>query len=476
MPPPVPRRARRLSTLLALAGLLSLTTAGVAAAGPDPAAAVLPDRLVAGQELTAGAALHSPSQAYTLAMQADGNLVEYTGSRALWWTGTAGAGARAVLQADGNLVVYAGATALWSSRTDGSGATTLALQDDGNVVLYAGGPVWASSTRTDVLHRGQQLSAGASIGSSDGRHLLAMQDDGNLVVYAGTTPLWWSRTSGSGAVLVFQGDGNVVVYGPTGTPLFQTGTAGSRADTLAVQDDGNVVLYAAGTPLWWSAGLPLSGRTVVLDAGHSGGDPADPRLSVLVPAGGFLKPCNTSGTQTGAGYPEHAFTYDVVQRAAALLRARGATVVLTRQDDTTIGPCVDQRAAIGNAAGAAAVVAVHADGELRPGARGFHVIAPGLSPDGGNPMVLAPSYQLALTLRSAFQSATGEPYANYTATAGLTQRSDLAGLNLSRVPAVFLECGNMRDPVDAAFLSSPDGRQRAAEGIATALERYVTGG
>ena len=45
-------------------------------------------------------------------------------------------------------------------------------------------------------------------------------------------------------------------------------------------------------------------------------------------------------------------------------------------------------------------------------------------------------------------------------------RTDLGGLNLSTVPKVFIECGNMRNAGDAARLTSPRFRER----IAVALE------
>ncbi len=222
-----------------------------------------------------------------------------------------------------------------------------------------------------------------------------------------------------------------------------------------------------------SAGA-LSGRTILLDAGHDGGTGADPaRANALVEAGGFRKACNTSGTSTNAGYAEHAFNYDVVNRTAALLRTRGATVVLTRNDDVGFGPCVDERAAIANAAHADAAVSVHADGGPASG-QGFHVIAPALAPDGGNAAFLDAGYRLALSVRTAFQAATAEPTANYVAQNGLDRRSDLAGLNLARLPAVFIECGNMRNDTDAAHVTSPVWRQRAATGVADALQAFLT--
>ncbi len=106
---------------------------------------------------------------------------------------------------------------------------------------------------------------------------------------------------------------------------------------------------------------------MVLDRGHNGGNAAHPeRINRVVYAGnGIHEPCNTVGTSTGRRYPEHAFTWDVVNRAAEALRARGATVVLTRRSDAGVGPCVNVRPAIANAAEADAVVSVHADGNTR---------------------------------------------------------------------------------------------------------------
>lgn len=220
------------------------------------------------------------------------------------------------------------------------------------------------------------------------------------------------------------------------------------------------------------AGAPV----VVLDPGHNGGNAAHPEVvGALVPAGGFEKPCNTTGTETDAGYAEHAFTFDVAQRTAALLRARGVTVALTRTDDTGVGPCVDARAAIANDAGAVLAVSIHADG-APAGDTGFHVAEPALAPDGGNRAVLAPSDVAARDLVAAFAAATALPRAQYPGSLvepGLTRRSDLAGLNLARTPAVLLEAGNMRSAQEAAQLSDPAFRQRAAEGIAAGVAAFL---
>lgn len=237
------------------------------------------------------------------------------------------------------------------------------------------------------------------------------------------------------------------------------------------------LLLLAATPAAAQPGGPrllraphdLSGVVVLLDAGHDGGNAAHPgATAALVPAGrGRVKACDTVGTSTDAGYPEHAFTFDVVTRAAALLRARGARVVLTRSTDTGVGPCVDRRAAIGNAAHADVAISVHADGGPAAG-RGFHVIEPAAGP------VQASSHRLALALRAAVRRNTGTSYATYLAGGtGLDRRSDLAGLELSRVPKVFVELANMRNAADARLVTSPAWRERAAVALVDAVRADV---
>jgi N-acetylmuramoyl-L-alanine amidase len=96
---------------------------------------------------------------------------------------------------------------------------------------------------------------------------------------------------------------------------------------------------------------PLEGRVVVLDPGHQLGNRHFPRrIGRLVPAGGFRKPCNTTGTATRGGYPEASLAWDVAQRVRTRLEALGAVVRLTRHGnrDDRWGPCVDERGRAGN--------------------------------------------------------------------------------------------------------------------------------
>jgi len=214
-----------------------------------------------------------------------------------------------------------------------------------------------------------------------------------------------------------------------------------------------------------------AGKVVVLDPGHNGGNGSHlPEINRQVPAGrGQTKPCNTTGTSTNAGYPEHAFTWDVAQRVGKALSAKGIKVVYTRPDDSGTGPCVDQRAGIGNEANADAVVSIHADGSNSAGAQGFHVAysSPPL-----NAAQRDPSISLAKMLRDTLV-ADGLTVANYIASNGLAPRNDLAGLNLSTRPAALVECGNMRNAAEASQMTSAEGRQRYAAAITAAIETYL---
>ena len=218
---------------------------------------------------------------------------------------------------------------------------------------------------------------------------------------------------------------------------------------------------------------PLRGATIAVDPGHNGRNWAHPaEINRLVDAGTLRKACDTTGTATASGYAEPAFTFDVAVRLRRILRQAGATVVLTRPSNAGWGPCITERAAIGNRARADAAVSIHADGGP-PSGRGFHVIYPpsirGLTDD-----IAKPSSCLALAMRRAYRAGTGLPYATYLGGNGLSVRSDLGGLNLSDVPKVFVETGNMRNRGDAAQLESPRFRERIARSIAAGLARFLS--
>jgi len=225
----------------------------------------------------------------------------------------------------------------------------------------------------------------------------------------------------------------------------------------------------AATPVVPSPPAPRV-RTVVLDPGHNGGNASHPdEIGRQIPNGrGGTKACNTTGTSTAQGYDEHAFNWDVVLRVRDSLVERDVRVLLTRPDDIGVGPCVNERAAVANRAGADAMVSVHADGAA-PSGQGFHVAYsdPPVHPSQGTP-----STALARSLAGAMGDA-GYPVSNYRGEDGLDTRDDLAGLNHAEVPAALVECANMHNPDEAAQLSTAGGRARYAAAITDGILRWL---
>ncbi|MGW3179723.1 N-acetylmuramoyl-L-alanine amidase [Kitasatospora sp. NPDC001119] len=270
---------------------------------------------------------------------------------------------------------------------------------------------------------------------------------------------------------------------PAPTATDQPGAAdpGAPADGTAAPLTPPVAPPPSTTPTAEAPPAPadaavLTGRTVLLDPGHNPGNSAHTaEINRQVDIGNARKECDTTGTETNAGYTEAEYTLDISRRARALLAARGATVVLVQDGDRPWGPCVDERARAGADAHADVAVSVHGDGGPASGS-GFHVIMPArvVAGKADNAAIVAPSRWLGLLLRDRFHAATGEPYADYIAKDGLDTRSDLGGLNLSTVPKVFIECGNMRNSTDAKRMTDPQWRQQAARGIADALTAFLT--
>ena len=214
-----------------------------------------------------------------------------------------------------------------------------------------------------------------------------------------------------------------------------------------------------------SAAAGLDGMAVFLDAGHGNNS----SLTQQVPNGrGGMKDCNTSGAATNDGYPEHAFNWAVVGMIQGQLNQLGVRTQLSRDDDSSAGPCIDQRAAAANAMHPDAIVSIHADGGP-PSGRGFHV---NYSSPPLNDVQAGPALQLAHAMRDALVAAGYQP-STYVGSDGLYGRADLAGLNFAQYPAVLVELGNMKNADDAAQMESPDGRARYAAAVTNGITAFL---
>ena len=200
-------------------------------------------------------------------------------------------------------------------------------------------------------------------------------------------------------------------------------------------------------------GEPLYGAHVVLDPGHGGSE---------------------TGAIGPSGMTEAALNLDVAHRAAQLLQAEGAQVVLTRASDVRI--TLRTRAEIATALQPLAFVSVHhnasaPDTSSTPGSEVYHQLD---SPK---------SKRLAGLLWEEYQrklSPFGTSWGTSEQVGALARRSGNTGgdyygiLRESHgVPAVLSESTYLSEPAEDALLNTERFRQAEAEAIAAAITRYV---
>ena len=222
------------------------------------------------------------------------------------------------------------------------------------------------------------------------------------------------------------------------------------------------------------SGQPLAGKVIAIDPGHNGDNVNHPEIINQKIDGGngaTDNVCNTVGTETDNGYAEHAFNWGVGASLEQDLESLGATVVMTRHNDSGVGPCTPKRAQIENDAHADAVISIHGDGQYPENVHGFYVITDGHPLHGA--AIAAASDDLANAVQKSMLNA-GFAGNTQVGENGLFTRTDLTGLNLSTRPKILIECGNMKNPNDASAMSSSSGQAEYAKALALGVVSYLT--
>jgi N-acetylmuramoyl-L-alanine amidase len=288
--------------------------------------------------------------------------------------------------------------------------------------------------------------------------------------FGGRSHRRWS-SAGRTALVVSAAAVALVAAGCTGT-----GSSGSAASSSSPASATSAAARHPSatpppTPTPSVSAPPLAGKIVGIDPGHNGGNFTDPdAIARQIWNGAEWEACDTTGTTTDGGYTEAQFNFNVAEYLRADLRRDGARVIMTRTSNTGVGPCVNRRAEIINAAHADVAVDIHADGAAASG-RGFTILEP--VADGPNDAVIAASQRFGGDVRQAMLAETTMPESNYEGSGGIMPRDDLAGLNLTTVPKVLIECGNMRNAVDAALLVTARFQQQVAGALTAAIVRYL---
>jgi N-acetylmuramoyl-L-alanine amidase len=357
---------------------------------------------------------------------------------------------------------------------DGRGYWLVAA--DGGVFSFGDAPFYGSTGGTDLT----KPVVGMAVTPRGGGYWLVAADGG--VFSFGDAPFYGS-TGGTdltkpivGMASTARGGGYWLVAADGG--VFTFGDArffGSVGGGQHVAPDVGMAATPGGNGYWLVFGppRPLTGEVVGIDPGHNGLNyTATQVIDQQVWNGREFEDCDTTGTETAGGYTEAQFNFNVASDLRTDLEEEGAQVVMTRTNNSGIGPCVTTRAAIINNAHADVAIDIHADGGPA-GGRGFAVLEP--VADGPNNAVITSSASLADIVRDAFRADTVMPESTYDGVDGIEPRDDIAGLNLTTVPKVLIECGNMQNPTDAAILATPGFQESAAAAIARAITAFRTG-
>ncbi len=361
-----------------------------------------------------------------------------------------------------------------AATSDGGGYWLVA--SDGGVFSYGDARFYGS-------RGGQPLNAPivGMAATPDGKGYWLVASDGGIFSYGdahfyGSTGgltlnapiVGMAGAAGGGGYWLVASDGGVFTYGDA---TYQGSLGGTPLPASVV----GMAATPSGAGYWLALGSaePLVGKVVGIDPGHNGLNYSAPQIiNQPVFNGTGYEPCDTTGTATDSGYTEAQYNFNVATFLQADLEALGASVVLTRQNNDGVGPCVTTRAQIIDNAHANVAVDIHADGGP-VGGRGFAVLEP--VADGPNNGVITSSAAFATIIRNAFQAGTPMPVSTYDGVDGLQPRNDLAGLNLTTVPKVLIECGNMRNATDASLLVTTSFQQQAATAMAEAITEFLTG-
>ena len=87
--------------------------------------------------------------------------------------------------------------------------------------------------------------------------------------------------------------------------------------------------------------------------------------------------------------------------------------------------------------------------------------------------MIKPSVRFGHDVHLAMRRHTRIMISDYYGHDGYFFRNDLAGLNLTTMPKVLIECGNMNNRTDARMLSSRKVQRAIARGLEAAIIRFL---
>ena len=231
-----------------------------------------------------------------------------------------------------------------------------------------------------------------------------------------------------------------------------TGSGAQRVTIALKQPSGHGIVVENGVVRILLGQFELSELKVVIDAGHGGHD---------------------TGAVGRTGLQEKTVNLDIARRVYRKLKAMGVSACLTRQDGDPVRPWAQgnreqqrnellTRCRIANDMDADLFVSIHANARR------------------SNPMEhrgtetyyrKADSYDFAQAMQGEVVRAMGLPDGGV-----LHHPKSIIVLSYTDMPSVLVEVGYLSHPDDERSLATEEMRERAAQGIANGIKRYVERG
>lgn len=209
---------------------------------------------------------------------------------------------------------------------------------------------------------------------------------------------------------------------------------------LTVDDNGDINLLIKNKT------KSLSGSVIMLDPGH----------------GGYGSP----GTNVNMTTYEKEITLALAQKAAAMLREHGATVILTREADDAV--FIDERVLLARNVRPDVFVSIHCDGSDDTSLIGTHTF---YYKNYSMPLADAIHKQLVNAYRSYYY--TDPNSGAYKAVDRGIKFFPYQVARIEECPSVLVECGYLTGESDARFLSDENGQQIIATALAQGIVDYI---
>lgn len=207
----------------------------------------------------------------------------------------------------------------------------------------------------------------------------------------------------------------------------------------SLSEDGQILTVVISEP-------SIKGKIVVIDAGHGGYDP---------------------GAIGITGLQEKGFNIETALLLQDKLSALGATVILTRDDDSFIS--LYSRATVANQAYADVFVSIHANSSVNSTVNGTSTYYYAPSSDQSLYAQLSQRKELAAQVQDKLAETLG------TRDIGILQ-ANFAVLRQTQMPSILVETAFLSNEEDEALLKDSEFRDKVAQAIADGIAVYFTSG